>query len=188
MAGDPDTGRGVCPSHGHGLRDGVRIPVAGRDRASLRRELADKLAAYPRATAGHHGELTREGSVLRHLTCSHLKMRLAMNPNTTPTGVHASAVLRGYTAPELAFAYRPADANSPPRRRKMIGEIWVIIPTYQTEKISEDYPYIADSARGGQATDKSAAVMRWCPESLISYISSRLAGWRELAVPRLRWC
>ena len=43
-----------------GLRDRVGVPVAGRDRASLRRQLADQLAAHARAAAGHHRELPRE--------------------------------------------------------------------------------------------------------------------------------
>ena len=60
MAGDPDAGRGGRPRRGRGHRDGVGVQVAGRDRASLRRQLADKLAAHARATAGHNRELARE--------------------------------------------------------------------------------------------------------------------------------
>ena len=46
MAGDQDAGRSVGLRQGRGLRDGVRVQVAGRDRASLRRQLADELAAH----------------------------------------------------------------------------------------------------------------------------------------------
>ena len=63
VSGDPDAGRGIRPRHGLGRRDGVRVPVARRDRASLRRQLADELAAHARATAGHHRELAGEGSL-----------------------------------------------------------------------------------------------------------------------------
>jgi hypothetical protein len=44
MAGDLDAGRGVRPRQGRGLRDGIRVQVADRDRASLRRQLAGELA------------------------------------------------------------------------------------------------------------------------------------------------
>jgi len=40
MDADPHAGSGVRARHDRGLRDGVRAQVAGRDRASLRRELA----------------------------------------------------------------------------------------------------------------------------------------------------
>ncbi|HJZ26122.1 MAG TPA: SDR family NAD(P)-dependent oxidoreductase [Streptosporangiaceae bacterium] len=40
--------------------DGVRVQVAGRDRASLRRQLADKLTAHAGTAAGHDRELVRE--------------------------------------------------------------------------------------------------------------------------------
>ena len=46
--------------------DGVRVQVAGRDRASLRRQLADQLAAHTGAAAGHHGELGGKRCVCRH--------------------------------------------------------------------------------------------------------------------------
>jgi hypothetical protein len=61
MAGDPDAGRGARPRRGRSLRDGAGVQVACRDRAALRRQLADKLAAHAGATAGHHRELAREG-------------------------------------------------------------------------------------------------------------------------------
>ena len=60
MAGDLDAGRGARPRQGRGLRDGVRVQVAGRDRAALRRQLADQLAAHAGAAAGHHRELPGE--------------------------------------------------------------------------------------------------------------------------------
>jgi hypothetical protein len=60
MAGDLDAGRGRRPRRGRGHRDGVRVQVAGRDRAALRRQLADKLAPDAGTTAGHHRELARE--------------------------------------------------------------------------------------------------------------------------------
>ena len=60
MGADPHAGPGVSARDDRGLRDGVRVHVAGRDRASLRRELAGKLAAHARATAGHHRELPGE--------------------------------------------------------------------------------------------------------------------------------
>ena len=53
-------GGAACPGHGRGLRDVVRVQVARRDRAALRRQLADKLAAHAGATAGHHRELPAE--------------------------------------------------------------------------------------------------------------------------------
>jgi hypothetical protein len=65
VAGDQDAGSGVRPRQGRGFRHGVRVPVARRDRAALRRELADQLAAHAGAAPGHHGELAREGF---HLT------------------------------------------------------------------------------------------------------------------------
>ena len=60
MAADPDAGRGALPRLGRGLRHGVRVQVAGRDRASLCRQLADELTAHAGAAAGHHCELARE--------------------------------------------------------------------------------------------------------------------------------
>ena len=60
MAGDLDAGRGGRPRRGRGHRNGVGVQVARRDRASLRRQLADKLAAHPGTAAGHHRELVRE--------------------------------------------------------------------------------------------------------------------------------
>ena len=66
MAGDPDAGRGTRPRHGRGLRDGVRVQVARRDRAPLRRQLAGKLAAHAGATAGHRREFPNECRA-RHL-------------------------------------------------------------------------------------------------------------------------
>ena len=60
MAGDRDAGRGGRPRRGRGHRDGVGVQVARRDRAALRRQLADKLAADARAAAGHHRELAGE--------------------------------------------------------------------------------------------------------------------------------
>src|ERR1019366_5985495 len=60
MAGDPDAGRGGPPRPGRGPRDGVRVQVACRDRASLRRQLADKLAAHAGTASGHHRKLPRE--------------------------------------------------------------------------------------------------------------------------------
>src|SRR5262245_38033388 len=84
MAGDPGPGRGARPRQVRGLRDGVRVPVAGRDRAALRRQLPGKLAAHAGTAAGHHRELPGEryGSAgpralgyriaLRHLTRLHL--------------------------------------------------------------------------------------------------------------------
>ena len=60
MAGDLDAGRGGRPRGGCGHRDGVRVQVAGGDRAALRGELADQLTADPRAPAGYHRELAGE--------------------------------------------------------------------------------------------------------------------------------
>ena len=60
VAGDPDAGRGLRLGQGHGLRHGVRVQVAGRHRAALRRQLTGKLAAHARATAGHYRELSCE--------------------------------------------------------------------------------------------------------------------------------
>jgi hypothetical protein len=60
VAGDPDIGRSAILRHGRGRRDGVRVPVACRDRAPLRRELADELTAHAGASAGYHGELSIE--------------------------------------------------------------------------------------------------------------------------------
>jgi hypothetical protein len=60
MAADPDGGRGAHPRQGRGLRHGIRVQVAGRDRASLCRQLADELTAHAGAAAGHHRELARE--------------------------------------------------------------------------------------------------------------------------------
>jgi len=57
MTGDGDAGRSAGPGQGRGLLNRVRVPVAGRDRASGRRQLADQLAAHARASAGHHCEL-----------------------------------------------------------------------------------------------------------------------------------
>jgi hypothetical protein len=45
VAGDQDAGRGARPRRGGGLVDGIRVPVAGRDRVAVRGDLADKLAA-----------------------------------------------------------------------------------------------------------------------------------------------
>ena len=60
MSADPHPRSGVRARENRRLRDGVRVHVAGRDRASLRRELPGKLTAHARATAGHHRELPGE--------------------------------------------------------------------------------------------------------------------------------
>jgi hypothetical protein len=63
VAGDPDAGWDTRPRRSRGLRDGVRVPVARGDRASLRGQLADELAAHARAAAGHRRKLPGERSV-----------------------------------------------------------------------------------------------------------------------------
>ena len=85
MGGDRDAGRGGRPCRGRGHRDGVRIQVARRDRAALRRQLADKLAAYPRATAGHYRELAGEGvhGRDRYLRCHWLSAAQGACSSTT---------------------------------------------------------------------------------------------------------
>ena len=60
MAADTDTVRSVRLCHRHGLRDGSGVPVTRRDRAPLRGQLTDQLAAHPRAAASHHRKLARE--------------------------------------------------------------------------------------------------------------------------------
>ena len=67
MAGDKDAVRRPGPRGGRGLRDGAGVPVARRDRASLRCQLAGELAANARAAAGHHRELAGERVHSRHL-------------------------------------------------------------------------------------------------------------------------
>ena len=46
MARDVDASRSLGSCHGHGLRDGLRMQVAGRDRAALSGQLAGKLPAH----------------------------------------------------------------------------------------------------------------------------------------------
>jgi hypothetical protein len=60
VAGDRGPGRGSCPGRGRGHRDRVRIQVARRDRAALRRQLADELAAYAGAAARDNRQLSGE--------------------------------------------------------------------------------------------------------------------------------
>jgi len=60
MAGHPYAGRRFGLGQRYGHRGGVGMQVAGRDRAPPGRELPDKLAAHPRAAAGHYRELVRE--------------------------------------------------------------------------------------------------------------------------------
>ena len=57
MAGHPDLGHGDLSRDGRGLRDGLRVQVTRRDRASLHCQLAGKLAAHAGTAAGHHREL-----------------------------------------------------------------------------------------------------------------------------------
>ena len=57
VAGDENTTRRAGLADGRGIRDRVGVPVAGRDRASVRGQLPDKLPAHARAAAGHHREL-----------------------------------------------------------------------------------------------------------------------------------
>src|SRR5262249_12116527 len=60
MSGDPDARGGARLGLSRGLRDGLPVDVARRDRASLLRQLADELTAHARAAAGYHRELPRE--------------------------------------------------------------------------------------------------------------------------------
>ena len=48
LAGDPHPGPGAGLRPGCAVRDGVLVPVAGRDRAALPGQLADQLAAHAR--------------------------------------------------------------------------------------------------------------------------------------------
>jgi hypothetical protein len=62
MAGDQHARRRIRPCHHRGLLDRLRVEVAGRDRATLRGELADELPAHARRAAGDHRELPGEGA------------------------------------------------------------------------------------------------------------------------------
>jgi hypothetical protein len=46
-------------------------------------------------------------------------------PTRASPALHGQPVsaAKRHTAPELAFTHRSADANSPPRRRKIIGDL-----------------------------------------------------------------
>jgi len=57
MAGNANVRRSVRLSRQRSFCDRVRVPVAGRDRASGRSEVAGKLPAHAGTTASHHRKL-----------------------------------------------------------------------------------------------------------------------------------
>src|SRR5690349_13404740 len=65
MRADLNAGPCLGPRQVSRPAHGIRVEVAGRDRAPQRRELADKLPAHAGATAGHDRELVRK-RVHRH--------------------------------------------------------------------------------------------------------------------------
>ena len=60
VAADGDAGLRAGLRHRDGVRHSIGVPVAGGDRAALRRQLADELAAHARTTAGHDRKLACE--------------------------------------------------------------------------------------------------------------------------------